>query len=166
MQLSALKFFGVLSVILFISTPAVASLMNSAKITIRVYDEAGKPVAGAAVGIGFGENSTRHEIPVDGITGTDGTFSASESCNGYVGFSVTKNGYYKSVGCYNFNKHGSFRWEPWNPIISIPLRKIENPVPMYAWSFIARATEIPVADKDVGFDLTQHDWVKPYGVML
>jgi hypothetical protein len=110
------------------------ALMDTAKITVRVVDESGKTVEGAEVGIGFGENSQRKERPVDGFTKSDGRFSASEACNSYVGFRVKKSGYYMSSGHYIFKyeKKGFLRWEPWNPEITVVMRKIENSVPMYA----------------------------------
>lgn len=141
------------------------ALLDTAKITIIVVDEEGKLVENARVGIGFEENSARKEIPVDGITKADGRFSASESCNGYIGFNVKKSGYYMSIGKYNFDKKGLARWEPWNPEITVILRKIENPVPMYArdTSSSYSSFEIPVTGKDVGFDMIMFDWLPPYG---
>jgi hypothetical protein len=141
------------------------ALMNTAKITVYVVDESGKPVENAEVGVGFGENSQRKERPVDGFTKSDGRFSASEACNSYVGFRVKKSGYYMSTGQYIFNyeKKGSLRWEPWNPEIKVEIRKIENPVPMYARDTNESRINIPVIGKEVGFDLIAYDWVKPYG---
>jgi hypothetical protein len=153
----------IVCLIFAISSDRAHALSDSAKITIHVIDEAGNSVERAKVGIGFGENSKRHEIPVDGLTGTDGRFAATESCNGYIGFNVTKPGFYKSVGNYSFKDNHLLKWEPWNPEVSIILRKIENPVSMYAMSSISYGIEMPVAGKDVGFDLIKFDWVKPYG---
>jgi hypothetical protein len=157
------KFIIRLIVLLAFYTQANA-LMDTAKISIRVVDETGNPVEGARVGIGFGENSKRHEIPVVGLTGLDGKFSASESCNGYIGFNITKNGYYKSLGKYSYKDKSTIRWEPWNPEVTIIARKIENPVPMYAMSSISNGIDMPAAGKDVGFDLVKYDWVAPYGI--
>lgn len=156
------KYVVCLIIILVFYSPSHA-LMDTAKITIHIIDEAGNPVEGAKVGIGFGENSERHEIPVDGFTDADGKFIASESCNGYIGFNVTKGGYYESVGNYTFKEKGMLRWEPWNPKVSIVLRKIENPVPLYARDTNKSPIEIPLVGKDIGFDLVAFDWVSPYG---
>lgn len=139
------------------------ALMDTAKITIRVVDESGNPVENANVGIGFGENSRRHEIPVDGYSMADGTFSAAESCNGYIGFTVTKKGYYESIGRYLFMNKSLIRWEPWNPEITVVLRKIEKPVPMYARDTRQSQIDVPVVGKDIGFDLMLFDWLPPYG---
>lgn len=95
------------------------------------------------------------------MTDTDGVFTGSEtSTSGYLAFNVTKVGYYKTTGEYQFKEQKTFRWEPWNPELKVILRKIENPVPMYARQ---AKIEIPVIGKDVGFDLVEYDWVVPYG---
>jgi len=152
-------------VVSFIATNSSYALMNIAKITVRVVDESGNPVAGANVGVGFELNTQKKEIPMNGITNSEGRFSASEKCNGYIGFNVVKSGYYMSVGQYNFKyeKKGFMQWEPWNPEITVVLRKIENPVPMYARNTKDSLIEIPVTGKDVGFDLILFDWLTPYG---
>lgn len=152
--------------VLFISWSGSAfAIFDLAKITIRVVDETGKTVEGARVGIGFADNSQRHETSVDGITNSEGLFSGSAKCNGNVGYNVTKSGYYMSIGEYSFNyeKKGIIRWEPWNPNVTIMLRKIENQVPMYARDTEVSTLIIPVTGKDVGFDLIAYDWVRPYG---
>jgi hypothetical protein len=139
------------------------ALMDTAKVTVHVVDELGKPIEGAEVGVGFGVNSQRKEISVKGVTKSDGTFSASELCNGLVGFNVVRRGYYMSIGDYNFSSKGLLKWEPWNPVVTVVLRKIENPVPMFARDTLFSEIEIPVIGKDVGFDLMTFDWVPPYG---
>ena len=147
-------------------TPAGSQAFGFAKITVKVVDEKGKPIESAKVGVGFGENSQRKENPVDGSTDSEGRFSASAKCNGYIGFKVAKPGYYMSFGNYDFKyeNKGIIRWEPWNPEVAIVLRRIENPVPMYARDTRQSPIEIPVLNKDVGFDLIAFDWVKPYGL--
>jgi hypothetical protein len=141
------------------------AFMDLAKITVKVVDESGSPVAGANVGIGFEVNTTKKEIPVNGVTNTEGRFSASSKCNGYIGFNVVKPGYYMSIGKYNFTyeNKGVIKWEPWNPEITVVIRKIEKPVPMYAHDTNESRINIPVTGKEIGFDFIVYDWVKPYG---
>jgi hypothetical protein len=155
----------VVAVNFLLSTGTSFAFMSQAKITVRVVDEAGKPVDRADVGIGFETTSQPKEVAVTGITDSEGHFSGSAKCNGYIGFKVVKSGYYKSFGKYEFSykNKGVIRWEPWNPVVTIVLRKIENPVPMYARDTNKSQIEIPVTDKAVGFDLIAYDWVKPYG---
>lgn len=135
------------------------ALMDLAKITVRVVDESGKPVENVKVGIGFGKGD------VYGITNSEGRFSGTASSDGHIGFNVTKPGYYMSIGKYDYiyDNKGILRWEPWNQEVMVVLRKIENPVPMYARDTNESRIEIPVTGKKVGFDLIEFDWVKPYG---
>ena len=53
------------------------------------------------------------------------------------------------------------RWEPWNQTVTLRLKNIRNPVPMYY-----KRTDwirVPVFDTPVGYDLLQGDRVTPYG---
>lgn len=143
---------------------SLASGLPEAKITIKVIDEQDKPIAGASVGIGFERNSGGgvKEIRVDGMTDSNGVFSGQERSNNYVGYTITKEGYYQSTGTYRF-KESNGKFEPSNPEVKVILRKIINPVPMYARNTKMSPIEIPAAGKPIGFDLTEYDWVIPYG---
>jgi len=154
------KLILLVAVVTFLlSTVTTFAFMSQAKITVRVVDEAGKPVDGVNVGIGFGKGDA------EGLTNLEGRFSGSANCNSHIGFNAVKSGYYMSIGTYDFDygKKSFIRWEPWNPEVTIVLRKIENPVPMYARDTKESRLFIPVTGKDVGFDLIMYDWVKPYG---
>jgi hypothetical protein len=52
------------------------------------------------------------------------------------------------------------RWEPWSPTIEIVLRKIVNPVPMYAKRV---DLVLPAFDVPLGYDLAKGAWVAPHG---
>lgn len=147
------------TIILISVNTSIAFAMSKAKITVKVMDEVGKPVEGVKVGIGFGKGDA------EGLTNFEGRFSGSANCNSHIGFNAVKPGYYMSIGTYDFDygKKSLIRWEPWNPEVTIVLRKIENPVPMYARDTNESQINIPVVGKDVGFDLIEYDWVRPYG---
>lgn len=164
MTRSSLYIITVIAITITITvTKASYAFMDTAKVTVRVVDESGKAIYGARVGIGFEVNTQKKEIPSDGFTNSEGRFTASEKCNGYIGFKIEKSGYYMSHGQYIFQyeKKGFMRWEPWNPEVTVILRKIENPVPMYARD---STIEVPVTGKDIGFDLIMNDFVGPYGL--
>jgi len=135
-----------------------------AKITLKVVDESGNTVTGANASVTFeipkGTEQGSKNVQVKGSTDISGNFSASGSTITSVAYGVSKEGFYKSTGEYNFEKRNSGRWEPWNPEVKVVLRKIEKPVPMYAREF---RLELPISDKPVGFDLIEYDWVAPYG---
>ncbi|ALC17508.1 hypothetical protein DSOUD_2770 [Desulfuromonas soudanensis] len=161
MRVNLIQVFYIFIFIMLIGTSAYA-LTNFSKATIVVLDERNDPIDGAYTGITF-ETNTGQGTKVstgDGSTNLEGKFTATGSCNGHISYGAKKEGYYDSYYVYDFKEKNSFGWEPWNPELKVVLRKIENPVPMYA----RRAKiEIPVAGKEIGFDLVKYDWVIPYG---
>jgi hypothetical protein len=59
---------------------------------------------------------------------------------------------------------GEERWEPWNPTVDLPLRRIGNPVPMCAKRFPnSILPEASIEEGGVGYDLLAGDWVEPHG---
>ena len=140
-----------------------------AKVTLKIVDEDGKPIQGAQVGVGFmiytkgGWGSTSKHI--EGNTNTKGIFEGLAIADNIVDFSVRKDGYYVSFGTYKFKESSIGRWQPWDPEITVVLRKIENPVPMYQrdTKMMHPVLEIPADGKSVCFDFMESDWVSPYG---
>jgi len=131
----------------------------NAMITVRVTDEAGQPLAGAEVGMGFelGTPST----PKIGLTPSSGFYTASAECSGYVTFGANKDNYYGTFYSTNFCTHAGGRWQPWNPVVDVVLKQIINPVPMYAKR--VALVPIPAYDRPLGYDLIKGDWVAPHG---
>lgn len=136
---------------------------ETAEVTLKVVDELGKTLEGANVAIGFLRNSSKGgvEKAITGSVNKDGTFTAKCRTNGLVGGNVKKDGYYDSSFDYPFNKKKNGKWIPWNPVVTVVMRKIQNPVPMYARRI--EKLVIPVLNQSIGYDLTQTDWVRPYG---
>lgn len=159
MRIYALALMILAAITLSSVNTSFAIVMSQAKITVKVVDEAGRPVDGVKVGIGFGKGDA------EGLTNLEGRFSGSANCNSHIGFNAVKPGYYMSIGTYDFDygKKSLIRWEPWNPEVTVCLRKIEKPVSMYARDTELSTLIIPVTGKDVGFDLIAYDWVRPYG---
>jgi hypothetical protein len=127
------------------------------KVTLKVVDDVGNPVANAKADVGYG---TDH---ITGLTDTNGMFVASHRDKSYaLGFLVTKDGYYTTRQEYEMGWAYQYKTNKakWNPTIEVLLKKVIKPIPMYA----RRAQiEIPAVDKAVGFDLMKYDWVAPYG---
>lgn len=155
-----------LSILFILSGNCTYALTNFAKATIAVFDENNKPVEGAYTGITFETNTSQGPkfSTGDGLTDSVGKFTASGNCNGHIAYGAKKEGYYDSYNIYDFKGKNSFGWEPWNPELKIVLRKIENPVQMYARDTKRSKIEIPIVNQDVGFDLVKFDWVVPYGI--
>ena len=98
--------------------------------------------------------------PAEGKTNADGMFSASDNTSPNVVVTVTKPGYYESNESV-FSEAGVAH----QGILTIVLKKIKNPVPMYAKKVnsVWGISKIPVFNQDVGYDLEVGDWVAPHG---
>ena len=162
-------------VLLLFST--VATALPTAKITIKVIDEQGNPVEGAKVGAGFSKpKSGEWGSDISGGTGlsdADGLYVAEGETEPYVGFGAIKEGYYRSGG--KFSKFtdttgvlGFRKYEPWNPTVELVLKKIINPIPMYAVRMLGGDRgdylTVPVIGRFIGFDLIAKDWMVPHGL--
>ena len=139
------------------------ALLPEARITVRIIDQDGAAVQGAEVRIGFEYNTgfgTKSEEK-RGTSDQEGLFSASGKTSGYVAYAATKQGYYRSEGqpYRSFTKEDG-RWQPYNPTLDLVLKRVINPVPMFARLV---ETDVPVADEPVGYDLAEGDWVAPHG---
>jgi len=139
-----------------------------AKVTVRVVDEAGNPVEGAETRIGFTlfYHSGNRDIIFPGKSDSEGLFSASSRGSHIIGLNAWKDGFYRTRRTYEYpaGMLHERRWEPWNPTVDLPIRRVGNPVPMYARSFAN--TILPEASMEeggVGYDLLAGDWVEPHG---
>lgn len=144
-----------------------------AKVTVRVVDEQGQSVSNAIVRVYF-----RRSIGPDagktikGLTNIHGDFSAEEKTTDTLFISVEKENYYTSRTRHVANpddptKLVDGKWQPWNPMISVVLREIRNPVPMYV-SFAGTegtpgSNRLFPIDTNIGFDCEKGDYVHPYG---
>lgn len=133
-----------------------------AGVEYRAIDEGGAPVEGAEASVGFtilGDIKSIH-----GFTDAAGGFQAENSSDdGFVLGGVKKDGYYRSMAKklrYNINDIKDNRWQPWKPMITVVMKKIENPIPLYG----KRAQlALPSFKEPVGYDLATGDWVAPHG---
>jgi len=125
------------------------------KAKLKAIDDAGNPVAGAKIQIGY--DMTTNVIV--GLTDTNGMFSASHTGRSVdLEFHAEKSGYYPFSMQYHMGFY--YKFDKWNPTLTILLRKVENPVPMYAKE---QEMKFPKLDEPIGFDLLAGDWVTPYG---
>lgn len=145
---------------------ACPSWNKPGKLTVIVVNKNGEPIEGASVGIGFEVNKVSgfgmQRLQKSGESNDKGIFSAEAIASNYVGYSAKKKGeYYRSFGKpIQFNENSVGTWKPWNPKVELVLRKIENPIPMYAKVV---NLQIPAYGKSISFDLVAGDWVIPYG---
>lgn len=142
--------------------------MPEAMITLRVIGENGEPIENADVRIGFAQPRKAaggvDSKFVEGKTDKNGLFTASHRTIGELGYEINKINYYGSYGEYRYKSVESNRLQPWNQEFRVILRKIENPVPMYAIRLtMSKTLELPKTGTEIGFDLIERDWVAPYG---
>ena len=150
----------------------------TAKLTIKVIDESGNPIMGADAGINFetpkplGKGAGINIMRKTGKTDSQGLFSTKGQTTPQVSLGASHEGYYPSSskfkqftgvsGFVGFRKH-----EPWNPTVELSLKKITNPIPMYAVNrgapYPGELPEFPVVGRFIGYDLIANDWVAPYG---
>lgn len=146
------------------------------RVTVHVQDESGQPVSNALVGASFGTliapgwgwgGGKPNEVK--GFTDANGIRMLTGRGNGGdVGISAEKEGYYPSSGYSidftNVTGVVSRKWQPWNPTIEVVMRKIVNPIAMYAVRYgDGERRSIPKLGRLIGFDLEKADWVAPYG---
>jgi len=161
-----MKRYLILTVLSFMAInalpPGAHALFKTAKVTLVVVDEDGIPIEGVNAGVGFEKNKdwSTEVTPQDKYTDGEGEATFSGQCNGHIAYGAEKEDYYPSYYDYDFKDIGAFGWKPWNPELKIVMRKIKNPLPMYAKKIDG---EIPVIEERVGFDLIKGDWVVPYG---
>jgi hypothetical protein len=156
--------FSALALVFLVIGVLAATGLPTGRVTIRVLGEDSLPVEGADVYIGFKVPNIRDfvnvDTPVTGKSDAAGRFSASHSTDSTIDLQVKKKGYYVSLGSHTFREAKRGRWQPDNPTIDVVLRRVVNPVPMFAKQV---AMEIPENNRDLGFDFVVGDWTAPHG---
>jgi hypothetical protein len=134
--------------------------MPTAKVTIEVVDEAGRPVPDAKVGISFWGAGEGRVLTTD----REGRVVESSKTHGSAGGAVTKDGFYKTTFQFSLFDHvpkGVTVGRRYPDVTHrVVIRPKLKPVPMYAYQF-SRA--IPVEGEEIGIDLLKADWVAPHG---
>jgi hypothetical protein len=130
------------------------------KIIFNVIDDIGRPIADAQVLVGYLQTNQ-----ITGLTDTNGTFSVSHDDRSWaLGFLVNKSGYYSDYVHYELFKPGQFDDSKVaanrNSTQVMILRKIGNPIPLYAEQAHIKLKD---EDKPIGFDLMAGDLATPYG---
>jgi hypothetical protein len=154
--------------------PVSAQERAPARITFNVQDDFGKPIPGATIAMGTFHHSEPGEgfgtaiyETFTGVTNAAGSVTISgSSLSGEFAYGPReKAGYYRGgSGVMQFTEKEDGRWEPWNPTVSITMKRVLNPIPMYARKMgYAVPLTIPAVDQPIGFDLETADWVAPFG---
>lgn len=143
-----------------------AQSLPEGKVTLRVVDETGNPIPKAEVKAGFG-------LPYNGwverpkgygkeiSTDSNGLAVLEGETTGRIGFSVRHEGYYLSRDEIYFTEKQSGKWQPWNQQADFVVKRIINPVPMYAKYILDFI--LPAYDSKVGYDFSVGDFTSPHG---
>ncbi|MCB0637260.1 MAG: carboxypeptidase regulatory-like domain-containing protein [Lewinella sp.] len=130
------------------------------KVTARVVDDGGTPVDAASISLVFGS----YENVASGKTGRDGSFTAERLNHDlWCDVNVRKDGYYDATlhPSVLMEKTDGVRWLPWNPEVTLVLKRKINPAAMYACP--QHSWILPGEAKRAEFDLAACDWLPPYG---
>jgi len=144
--------------------------LPTAKFTLLVVDEYGIPIQGANASLSFmkpkkiGWGGDTYYI--EGKTDKKGFYSGAGATQRYTIYGADAKGYYGTSFDYKAftgvsGVLGFRKWQPWNPTLKVVLKKIKNPIAMYAYS--TNWIDIPKNNEFIGYDLVKHDWVSPYG---
>jgi hypothetical protein len=138
-----------------------------AKVTLHAISEDGRNLAGVDAQISFlkpehkpGMWGSADTFSRSGKTDANGLFVVEENAGFEIHYAVSGPNYYKTRGRFDFSQERDGRYVPWNPNFDIILKRIINPIPMYAKRL---EKKLPVEAWPVGFDLIESDWVAPYG---
>ena len=146
-----------------------------ASFTVRLTNDVGEPISDYPVkistfshwkpGTGFGTDYYDYETKKTAANGM--VYFEYPSKRGRFGINLypAPDEYYITwPPHYEFDEVVDGRWVPENPTIEVVLKRIKNPIPMYAKGVgLVRGLDIPVLGKELGFDLIEADWVAPYG---
>jgi len=148
---------------------------HSMKYTIEVVDEDGDPVPSCKVGSSVFEKWESGEGFGRDIYDSQKVFTDK---NGVAKFSrkskrqdvkfmvYPSEEFYSDSGHeYDFKPAKNGVWQPENKEFKIVIKKIKDPIAMYArFVGMSENAKIPAIGKEVGFDLVKSDWVAPYGI--
>lgn len=144
---------------------AVALNFPRIRFTVHVIGEDGEPIPGVQTSYNFNQDSSTEDkiIQVTEVTDSNGNFT-TEGYSRYgivAGQPLIKDGYYPGTpGLPPFRGVKDGHWQPWDGTYTTVLRKIENPIPMYAKVY---NVDIPIIGQPCGYDLEVGDWIGPYG---
>lgn len=152
-------FFSIIPILILPQLSEAFLGTAEAKIIVNVSTETGDPLDDATVRIGMKDGHVKKDAYI-GKTNNDGFFETSGRSASDISIGVDKIGYYHSSQHHDFFNKKFNHWLPWPKEISVVMRPIVNPVPMYVRNAFF---EFPIVGEDVGFDLMKGDWVVPYG---
>ena len=139
-----------------------------AKFILRVTDQDGKPVADAKISGGFQTGGNVNDnVPIRGVTDTNGLYVVQGMCTGRVRCGISKDGYYASEFLVKYPEEGrgnpveKGKWAPYGAESNVTLKKIINPCQLARDD--GSCKKLPKLDEWIAYDLELNQWVEPYG---
>ena len=135
-------------------------------VTVRVVDEVGAPVEGAAAWASFSHLRTRNpwdgqdSYAVEGLTDAKGERVLRGRGLMEVRLGAEKDGYYPSRKNHMFGLNRAEKKDARAVTMELRLRKKIAPTAMYAKCF---SDPLPRIGESIGYDLLAGDWVAPHG---
>jgi hypothetical protein len=133
-------------------------------IRLRAVDDEGMPLAGARARVGYeGVNLRRNPDGLsEGPSNNEGFFPRpiKASIMAYGGFQAAKEGHYAIYVTRGGQLLRPKEGPPGEITLNVTLKRIRNPVPMYAKRV---EVKVPEFNQPIGYDLIQGDLVAPYG---
>lgn len=130
-----------------------------AMVTIKVTDDGGAVLTGMPVHVWFDDSANFY-----GTTDSNGLYVAHGKCSTIdPPIRIESKGYYTTATRCRFTnilENAERQWMPWNPMVTAIVRRVINPIAMYAKCV---ETKIPRTNESFGYDLMMGDWVSPVG---
>ena len=161
-------------IVLLICLLPVVTNGQSAKMSfqVKVINDAGEAMPDCEVvittfdrwvpGTGFGEdifNKQKLRTDEEGVV----RVTAKSKRNDLHYSATAPSGYYRTRRArHEYSHQENGRWQPDNQKFEVVLKRIKNPIPMYARNLV-RGLRVPIADKQCSFDFEIGDWVAPQG---
>lgn len=131
--------------------------------TVKVVDESGEAVQGASVAVAYSPLHGDKYVTGKGVTNENGIYRFSGIAYYQVFSSAEKDGYYQSrKAALAYLLDEDEKMQPNDPVIELVLKKVEDPVAMYAHQrFLIK---VPEFNQPLEYDLFLLDWLPPHGV--
>jgi len=164
--------------IIGITTASYQDQANTARFTVNIKNDGGEPLSAYPVqigtfshwqaGEGFGKDVWDKETKNTDAAGI--VVFNHPSKNGEFGINCAPGlpkGYYMTwIPNHKFREVINGQWVPDNPKVEIILKRIKDPIPMYARNLTNEGgggLRMPALDQDCGYDFELGDWVAPNG---
>ena len=162
-----MKINMILILAMAMATSCSADSLKPISFTVQAVDENGLPVPDAIVSAGFyrfpgGGDSMVLAESVKVTTDTNGLCAVEGRGAVDVTWEIGKEGFYSSYPPkYGGGNAVSVNAETGKRHFRIVMRKISNPIPMYAKYM--RGVHFPALNGTMSYDLEKGDWLPPYG---